>query len=180
MPTVSLRKSGTSTPSAPTPPNPLPQVLQTPSGLAILEIQGTLNVPEPDLDAAGVSDSGTQQQNPNEFQTRIGRLVFPDYDPDKGPEDHAWMKRVYLYVGRHQRLTGEVKRLPRALALIQREQQEASERLADATATMGGATQCISQAKDDDEYDELEFVDIIHYKIIFSSRPEPVSDEGVD
>ncbi|CRK47401.1 hypothetical protein BN1723_016745, partial [Verticillium longisporum] len=30
------------------------------------------------------------------------------------------MKRVYLYVGPHQRLTGEVKKLPKAIAIVRK------------------------------------------------------------
>ena len=64
------------------------------------------------------------------------------------------MKRVHLYVGQHQRLTGEVKKLPNAVAVIRK--RDSGE--AEATA----------------EVDEVEIADIVYYKIIFSSRPEPV------
>lgn len=66
------------------------------------------------------------------------------------------MKKVYLYVGKHQRLTGEVKKLPKAIAVIRRRD--------------GGAQ---SEA-DGDENAELEIVDLVKFKILFSSRPEPV------
>jgi chromosome transmission fidelity protein 8 len=91
----------------------LPQILQTPSGLAIVEIQGTLHAP-PDAE--------------------VGSLVFP---PDG--------KRVYLYVGRFQRLTGEIKKLPKPLAVLRKR-------------------------------DDLEVVEVIHHKILFMSRPEPVGE----
>lgn len=58
------------------------------------------------------------------------------------------MKRVHLYVGLHQRLTGEVKRLPRAVAVIRK--------------------------RDDGAEDELEVVELVYWKVLFSSRPEPV------
>ena len=116
--------------------SPLPQLLHTPSGLAILEIQGTINLP-PAL--------------PNETATPVGRLVFPFYNKDDQSNSSNWQKTVHLYVGKHQRLTGEVKKLPNPLAVIRKR-----------------ATNSDSE--------ELEIAEIVHYKIIFSHRPEPVSD----
>lgn len=60
--------------------NPLPTLLQTPTGLALLEIQGTINLPP----------------SPNDAANNIGRLEFPLYDPDDITESKAWMKMVYL------------------------------------------------------------------------------------
>lgn len=134
--TLHLKPSPTTTPTTTTThPNPLPQLLQTPSGLALLELQGTFNTPAPDSSDDAVA---------------IGRLDFPDYRPDSitfDPSSTAWMKRVYMYVGQHQRLTGEVKKLPKALGVVRRRE--------------GGE-------------DELEIVEIVKHKIVFSSRPEPV------
>ena len=62
------------------------------------------------------------------------------------------MKTVHLYVGQHQRLTGEVRKLPDPVAVIRkRDSREAPA-----------------------EGDELEIAEVIYFKIIFSSRPEPV------
>lgn len=136
--------------------NPLPQLLQTPSGLALLELQGTINLPA----AGGVGADGPEQQQP---PLAIGRLDFPDYRPDSITFDAsstAWMRRVYMYVGQHQRLTGEVKKLPRAVGVVRRRRREA-----EAAAGAGG---------DDGTAEELEVVEIVKYKIVFSSRPEPV------
>jgi chromosome transmission fidelity protein 8 len=130
--------------------NPLPSLLQTPSGLALLELQGTINLPaHPESSSITVTDihnGATSQEIP------IGRLVFPDYE--EGKEGQQWMKRVYLYVGKNQRLTGEVKKLPRAIAVIRRRD-------------LG------TQAEGDDGT-ELEIVELIKFKVLFSSRPEPV------
>ena len=95
-----------------------------------------------------IYDSTTSKETP------IGRLVFPDYEA--GMEGQQWMKRVYLYVGKHQRLTGEVKKLPKAMAVIRRR---------DGGARIEGG---------EDENAELEIVDLVKFKILFSSRPEPV------
>ena len=116
-------------------PNPLPQLLQTPAGLAILEIQGTINLP---------------QASSSEPTTKVGRLVFPDYSSENPTQSVVWMKRVYLYVGQHQRLTGEVKNLPKPLAVIRK------------------------RATSDSANEELQKMDIVYWKVIFSSRPEPV------
>lgn len=133
MPTVPLHL----TPKAPIvpPSNPLPQLLQTPTGLAILEIQGTVNLPSTD---------------PSTQTTPIGRLVFPDYPENSPSNSTAWMKRVHLYVGQHQRLTGEVKKLPNPVAVIRKRE--------------GHQT----------DSEELEIVEVVYWKVVFSSRPEPV------
>lgn len=136
--------------------NPLPQLLQTPSGLALLELQGTFNLPEADVDGP------EQQQQQHQAPVPIGRIDFPDYRPDSitfDPASTAWMKRVYMYVGQHQRLTGEVKKLPRAVGIVRRRQRQQQQ--VGAGAGAGGG-------------EELEVVEIVKYKIVFSSRPEPV------
>ncbi|QSZ31795.1 hypothetical protein DSL72_001364 [Monilinia vaccinii-corymbosi] len=142
--------------------NPLPKLLQTPSGLALLELQGTINLPEPDLEEDGVS--GIPDSSVQSLQTPIGRLIFPEYDPGN-PDNTKWMKRVYLYVGKHQRLTGEVKKLPRAFAVI-RKKDASSESQANCDVSMQGV--------ESNAGDELEIVEIVKWKILFSTRPEPV------
>ncbi|KAF3765473.1 hypothetical protein M406DRAFT_29927, partial [Cryphonectria parasitica EP155] len=123
--------------------NSLPDLLHTPTGLALLELQGTINLPAPEDPAADAS-------SPAVDSISIGRVEFPDYKPDSvtfDPSSTAWMKRVHLFVGQHQRLTGEVKKLPRAIGVVRR--------------------------REGDE-EALEFAEIVKYKIVFSSRPEPV------
>ncbi|KAF3070949.1 hypothetical protein GL218_00803 [Daldinia childiae] len=129
--------------------SPLPQLLQTPSGLAILELQGTINVPE--------NIEGSTQE------VTIGRLVFPDYHPEtQDPSSTAWMRQIHLYVGEHQRLTGEAKKLPRAMAIIRkRTKSEEDVEMADEPSSSSTV-------------EELEVVEIVKYKIVFSQRPEPV------
>ena len=136
MPTIPLHTSPAQT-TINNPTNPLPQLLQTPSGLAIIEIQGSINLPA---------------ASPSSPTISIGRLVFPDHTAGASPDNNSWMKRVHLYVGQHQRLTGEVKKLPNPVAVIRKRDS------GEATA----------------EVDELEIAEIIYYKVIFSSRPEPV------
>lgn len=125
-------------------PNPLPQLCHTPSGLALLELQGVINLPT-DSEGELLSDFS------------FGRIEFPDYNPDA--VGSAWMKRVHMYIGQHQRLNGEVKKLPKAMAVVRRK---------------GAAQGSVTQGEDSEESGDLEFVEIIKYKLMFSGRPEPV------
>jgi len=122
--------------------NPLPQLLQTPSGLAIVEIQGTVN-----------SSLSAEQKGPD-GALQLGKLMFPLYDPTKPKDDTAWQKRVYLYVGKHQRLTGEVKKLVKPIAIVRRREGP------------------------DTSAEELEIAEIVYYKLLFAHRPEPVGTSG--
>lgn len=121
--------------------NPLPNILQTPSGLAILEMQGTVN--------------STLQIEPGS-NLPIGKLDFPLYNANAPASDNAWQKRVHLYVGKHQRLTGEVKKLPQPVAVL---------RKVPGDATDGQA---------------LEVAEIIYHKVLFTSRPEPVGTTSTE
>lgn len=141
--------------------NPLPQLLQTPSGLALLELQGTINLPDSAVEG---SEAASVQSIP------IGRLDFPDFRADAlDPTSTTWMKRAYLYVGQHQRLTGEVKKLPRPVAVVRRRSGGDS----------GGEEAIMKDADAEDGtreavVEDLEVVEIVKYKIVFSQRPEPV------
>ena len=86
--------------------------------------------------------------------------MFPDYSEFMDPDSTKWMKRVYLYAGRYQRMTGEVKKLAKPLAVVRRRERSMME------GNRAG-----------EEGDELEIVEVIKYKIIFASRPEPVGLE---
>jgi chromosome transmission fidelity protein 8 len=146
MPSIPLHPSSLSSispTSSSSSSNPLPSILRTPSGYAIVEIQGTINMPP-----VTPSEPPT---GPSAHHTPIGRLIFPDYSPDSLTGSTAWMKRVYLYIGQHQRLTGEVKKLPRPLAVVRKREA-------------------------DRDGEELEVVEIVKWKVLFASRPEPVGE----
>jgi chromosome transmission fidelity protein 8 len=148
--------------------NPLPQLLHTPSGLALLEIQGTINLPSHDeLDSIETGAGSTFETS----YTPIGRLIFPDYD-EADKDSKAWMKKVYMYVGKHQRLTGEVKKLPKAIAIIRKRTVGLDQ---------GDRNQDVDMDNEEDtrDPDQLEVVEIVKYKIIFSTRPEPVGTWAV-
>jgi chromosome transmission fidelity protein 8 len=148
MPSIPLHlPSRTTTPSHAE--NPLPQLLHTPSGLALLEIQGTIHFPQP----TSASDPSTQ----------VGKLVFPYYNPDiNDPSDTKWMKRVYMYIGKGQRMTGECKKLGKPIAVVRKRERDVE---------MGG----VEEVEGDGKEEELEIVEVVRYKIVFSARPEPIS-----
>lgn len=131
--------------------SPLPPLLQTPSGLALLELQGTINLPQ-DPEGNPLAD------------VEVGRVDFPDYDPSVEGGGAGWMKRVHLYIGQHQRLTGEVKKLPRAFAVVRRRGEQQQQQT--------GNTEGEGEVGDADG--DLEVVEIVKYKLMFSHRPEPV------
>lgn len=140
--------------------SPLPQLLQTPSGLAVLELQGTINLPEPD-DA----DDATSRERA--LPIPVGRLGFPDYNPEAlDPTSTAWMKRVYMFIGEHQRLLGEVKKLPKPLAVVRRYVRQPSN---------GGVMRDQPEDHQDHAAEELEVVEIVKYKLVFAQRPEPIT-----
>lgn len=139
----------------PNAPSPLPQIVQTPSGLALLELQGTINHPK---------DTTTGEALPD---FNFGRLDFPDYSPDV--IGSAWMKRVFLYVGNYQRLNGELKKMPKAFAVVRKKHSPGE--------VDGDVTMANEEGEDrgaEEKGEELEVVEIIKYKLIFSGRPEPV------
>ncbi|USP81127.1 hypothetical protein yc1106_08401 [Curvularia clavata] len=101
--------------------------------------------------------------------TQIGKLVFPYYNPDiNDPSDTKWMKRVYMYVGKGQRMTGECKKLPKPIAIVRKKGREAGE-----DVDMGGTGAENEGEVSKDE--ELEICEVVKYRIVFSARPEPIS-----
>ncbi|KAL2835174.1 Ctf8-domain-containing protein [Aspergillus cavernicola] len=103
-----------------------------------------------------LAETSSDQDDLSIYETPIGKLLFPDHSPQNAMDDTKWMKRAYLYVGRYQRMTGEVKKLPKPLAVIRRRQPQGRDE--------AGAS------------DELEIVEIVRYKLVFKNRPEPVND----
>lgn len=69
------------------------------------------------------------------------------------------MKKVYLYVGKHQRLTGEVKKLVKPLAVVRK---------------IDGSGEDGNERSGSKKGEELEIVDVVKFKVLFSGRPEPM------
>ncbi|KAF1962862.1 hypothetical protein CC80DRAFT_99085 [Byssothecium circinans] len=142
----------TAPPSHAQPTNPLPPLLHTPTGLALLELQGTIHFPTTPSTASAPTSS-----------TLVGKLAFPLYNPTvNGEGDERWMKRVYFYVGRGQRMSGEVRKLGRPFAVVRRREEREGD------VVMGGV-----DGEERGRGEELEIVEIVKYKVVFSARPEP-------
>lgn len=173
MPAAHLRYPHVSD-TASQPPNPLPRLLHTPFGTALVEIQGTVHFP---TDSPTSSDSNFSAVIST---TEVGRLEFPLYKPPhshldlhgkEGCEEGIWMKKVYMYVGKYQRLVGEVKRLPKALVMI----AKSADQQADTGIAEGVDVEETSREPRPNTM--LDVLDVIKYKIIFSGRPEPVGGD---
>lgn len=76
-----------------------------------------------------------------------------------------WMKKVYLYVGQHQRLVGEVKKLAKPLAIIQKRGGEDEDEEDKMERKHNG---------EDVDKEALEIAEVVRWKVIFQGRPEPV------
>ncbi|KAF2848865.1 hypothetical protein T440DRAFT_149032 [Plenodomus tracheiphilus IPT5] len=164
MPSIPLHiaLSPTTTTTTTATSNPLPSLLHTPTGLALLEIQGTVHYPPPTTTSP--------------LTTQIGKLVFPLYNPTTNDaSDTKWMKRVYMYIGKGQRMTGECRKLGRPIGVVRK------------CSRVGGDVRMREGDDDDGGNDgdggvgereikeELEIVEVVRYKIVFSARPEPIS-----
>ncbi|KAK0747678.1 chromosome transmission fidelity protein 8, partial [Apiosordaria backusii] len=133
--------------------SPLPTLLHTPHGLALLELQGTINLPQ--------SSSSSSSSGSTTTPIQIGQLVFPDYVEGETKGEEAWVKKVYMYIGQHQKLFGEVKKLPSPVAVVRKRQRRGEAERGDGDG-------------DGDKTEELEVVEIVKWKLVFSGRPEPV------
>jgi chromosome transmission fidelity protein 8 len=71
------------------------------------------------------------------------------------------MKTVHMHIGQHQRLTGEVKKLPKAMAIVRRREAQPHNGGPDAM-------------EEDQSSDDVEVVAVVKHKLMFSNRPEPV------
>lgn len=120
----------------------LPPLLQTPLGLALIEVQGSLNLTAP---------------REGEDLTDLGRLEFPllsSVDDDAASREGPWTKKIYFYVGQHQRLAGELVKLPKPFAVLRRRE------CSDAVQELNGSVE------------EVEIAEIIRWKLFFGGRPE--------
>lgn len=138
--------------------NPLPQILQTPSGLALLEIQGKIHVgnlplirSSQDLHIVDEDQDNSNVVNSGDYR-KLGSLEFADNGKD-----------VNMIIGKHQRLRGKVTELKVPLAVLKMDGlssvQSGSQR------TQSGNTQSVKT---------VPVLEIIKYKILFNTRPEPV------
>ncbi len=72
---------------------------------------------------------------------------------------------MYLYIGKHQRLTGEAKKLGKPVAVLRKKAtHEKTNGIVD--MERGGGSEEMGE--------ELEIVEIVKFKLLFAGRPEPV------
>uniref|UniRef100_A0A060T590 ARAD1B02772p n=1 Tax=Blastobotrys adeninivorans TaxID=409370 RepID=A0A060T590_BLAAD len=164
-----------------------PPIVKTPSGVALIEIQGTINVGSQPLTSSELhlSVNEDEQENgvqalefePSAYERTIGRFDFSRMDQTG---------EVVLDIGHHQRLRGKVVKLKNPLALLQMNPGVDREEL-EARAQEVGASQVHSQsqaqskvpgstqsADNVNESVDIPVLEIITHKISFTTRPEPI------
>lgn len=77
------------------------------------------------------------------------------------------MTSVHLYVGKHQRLPGEVKKLAKPVALLQKKPKAHDTHGTNGVEDVNGP---------EETGEEVEIVEIVKFKILFAGRPEPVGN----
>ena len=136
--------------------------VMTPHGLAVLEIQGELNLP----DHRPVGTTQTPQTNDSPYITvddiydavKFGHLEFDKKDESK----------VTLFIGKSQRLIGNIVKLDTPLGLLKIPLSGAN----------GMNLEDDQNDKDKDDASEstekVQMIDIVKAKMIFKHRPLPI------
>lgn len=131
----------------------------TPYGLMLLEIQGELNLPIEFPQGQPKTDEDREYLNNfitiNEIHhaVKFGNLVFDEKDNSK----------VTLYVGKSQRLLGNVVKLSTPLAVLKIPLKNEDEMMLD---NDDNANQ--------QEEELIKLMDIVKAKVIFKQRPLPI------
>lgn len=137
----------------------LPQILKTPSGVALVELQGTVHRGQKplaksslELDLGNEEDhNGMEEDNDNSGPHLVGTIDFGDDG-----------KSATLIVGKHQRLIGKIVKLKNPLAVLQMAGPDVSEL---------GPTQLSQGAVDNVD---IPIIEVVTHKVVFDKRPEPV------
>ena len=93
--------------------------------------------------------------------TAVGTFVFPQ-DPSS--------RKVWLYIGQHQRMTGELKKLATPLGVVRRRIPTADRMEVETDGGEEGG----GEGGERWEGEEIEIAEVVRWKIVFSGRPEPV------
>ena len=127
------------------PGSPEDNIISTPFGLSLLEIQGDLNLP---IQApTGVTEVDLHSETIQNFikvdeiydAVKCGHLQFDPLDPS----------RVTLFIGKSQRLLGSVVKIDPPLAVLRIPLKDGEEK-------------------------NMDIVDIVSKKLIFKQRPLPI------
>lgn len=125
-----------------------PPIIETPSGIALLEIQGTININDRALTAGSVSDLSNGLDNFNPYLRRkIGKIDFSNHENGE----------IVMEVDEHQRLRGKITKLKQPLGLLKLNKDDDN--------TVGN---------DENAEIEIPIVEIITHKVVFATRPEPL------
>lgn len=132
----------------------LPSLLKTPSGLALIELQGRINVGSNSLIASALDlerDTEDVSCSPA-FDSTVTRHL--------GDVEFVENNEVLLNIGNRQLLRGKIVELKPPLAVLDMQQ-------ASMTRTQ------MSQAKETEKLD-IPVLEVIRHQILFNNRPEPV------
>lgn len=124
----------------------VPSILKTPTGLLLIEVQGTLHIGQKALVSSGSLGLDANETVSKASHDLIG--VFDFSELEKGG------KEIVLNVDRHQRLRGKVVKLKDPIAIVR--------------------TDAVSDSTNPDEAPEIPIIDIVEFKAVFSNMPEPV------
>ena len=131
-------------------------IISTPYGLSILEIQGELNLPQsfPQENENHKSEYLENFARVNDIYeaVKFGRLEF---DPRN-------QSNVTLYIGKSQRLLGSMVNLETPLAVL---------RIKTGTSNNEGTE---NDSLEENKDESIKIVDIVRKKIIFKQRPLPI------
>ncbi|EMG46409.1 CTF8 Chromosome transmission fidelity protein 8 [Candida maltosa Xu316] len=127
--------------------SPSPNLFFTPYGLTLLEIQGELNLPTEY--PKGTPQTNEDHEYLSNFITvddihhavKFGNLVFDEKDESK----------VTLFIGKSQRLLGDIVKLNTPLAVLR-----------------------VPVNRHDEGEEDVKLVDIVKAKLIFKQRPLPI------
>lgn len=124
----------------------VPSILKTPTGLLLIEVQGTLHIGQKALVSSGSLGLDANETVSKASHDLIG--VFDFSELEKGG------KEIVLNVDQHQRLRGKIVKLKDPIAILR--------------------TDAISDSTNPDEPPEIPIVDIVEFKAVFSNMPEPI------
>lgn len=127
----------------------IPQTLQTPSGLALLDIQGNIRIGNKALTGKGGLGLESQNGEPEDYISileYVGEFDFSDV--------LAGGSEVLLRVGKSQLMKGKLEKLKKPVAVLRIASDE--------------------QITTEDEVKEIDVVEIVYYKLAFTTMPEHV------
>lgn len=175
MPTARLKLDRGATDSFWIENGAVPGVITTMSGVFLVEIQGTIQVGKRPLISGdlelSIKDNDDEDDAMEESSLPVGAVErqLGYFDFSKADQDNE----VTLVIGKHQRLRGKIVKVNPPMALIELEKGEESDIQRQPTQT--SQSQRYQPGHDESAELEIPVLEIITHKIVFDSRPEPVT-----